>query len=214
MNVRTVIAALLVAASVLLVPQQAQAGAADKGSFFMSGQLGLNYYLKSADEEDSQSSGLYLLLAPRILYFPVKSIAVGGEANMSYYGTSSYKSTSIGIGPRAAYYLKPDASHYPRACCLTPWFGGNSSYWMPFVGVSLLFLMNRDSYTGYPATTASGYRGRLGVGAAPMIGDHGTAFIELGFQTQSLKNSGASFASNHSSNQIYIEAGFGAFLFK
>jgi len=212
MNVRTVVAALLVAASVLLVPQ-AQAGPADKASFFMSGQLGLNYYLKSGHPEDSQTSGLDLTIAPRLLYFPVKSIGVGGEANLYLYSNDS-KQTNIAIGPRAAYYLKPDASHYPRACCLTPWFGGNSSYWMPYVGVSLLLLMNRYSYTGYPATTASGYRGRLGVGAAPMIGDHGTAFVELGFQTQSLKNSGASFASNHTSNQIYIEAGFGAFLFK
>jgi len=212
MNVRTVIATLLVATSVLVVPPQAQAGAADKGSFFMSGQLGFNYYLKSGDPEDSPSGGLDLTIAPRLLYFPVKSIGVGGEANFYTY-SNSYKQTDIAIGPRAAYYLKPDASHYPRACCLTPWFGGNSSYWMPFVGVSLMYLMNSYDYSGY-VTKASGYLGRVGVGAAPLIGDHGTAFIELGFQTKSLKNSGGSFASSQTSNKIYLEAGFGAFLFK
>jgi len=211
MNVRTVIAALLVAASVLLVPE-ALAGAADKNSFFVSGQAGLNYYLKSGNPEDSQTSGLDLNIVPRLLYFPVKSIGVGGEANFYTYMNSS-KQTSIAIGPRAAYYLKPDASHYPRACCLTPWFGGNSSFWMPFVGVSLMYLMNRASYSGY-TSTASGYLGRVGVGAAPLIGDHGTAFVELGFQTQSLTYSGGSFASAQTSNKIYLEAGFGAFLFK
>jgi hypothetical protein len=204
MNVRTVIATLLVAASVLVVPPQALAGAADEGSFFVSGQLGLNYYLKSSSPEDSPSSGLDLNIAPRVLYFPAKSIGVGGEANLNMY-MNSYDETSLAIGPRVAYYVKPDASHYPRGCCLTPWFGGNSSYWMPFFGVSLLYLMDRTSYTG-GSTTNTGYRGRVGVGAAPLIGDHGTAFLEVGFQTQSLRS--------QTSNKIYLEAGFGAFLFK
>ena len=210
MTVRTVLATLLVAASVLLVPPQAQADAADKGSFFGSGQLGLNYYLKSSHPEDSQTQGLDLLFAPRLLYFPLKSIGIGGEANLYLYSNDS-KQTNLAIGPRAAYFIKLNTSHYPRACCLTPWLGGNSSYWMPFVGVSLMYLMQRYSYSEY-SSTASGYLGRIGFGAAPMIGDHGTAFLELGFQTQSLKASGAT--ASQTSNKIYLEAGLGAFLFK
>lgn len=210
MNVRTVVAALLVAASVLIVPPQAQAGAADKGSLFMSGQLGLNYYLKSSTPEDSPTEGLDLLFAPRLLYFPIKGLGVGGEANLYMY-LDGTKQTNLAIGPRVAYYLKPDNSHYPRACCMTPWLGGNSSYWMPFLGVSLMYLMDRTSYAGYNST-ASGYRGRAGLGAAPMIGEHGTAFFELGFQMQSLKASGAT--TSQTSNKIYLEAGFGAFFFK
>ena len=92
---------------------------------------------------------------------------------------------------------------------MTPWLGGNSSYWMPFLGVSLMYLMDKTSYAGYNST-ASGYRGRAGLGAAPMIGEHGTAFFELGFQMQSLKAGGVSTTSN----KIYLEAGFGAFFFK
>ncbi|MBM3331442.1 hypothetical protein FJY68_06260 [candidate division WOR-3 bacterium] len=211
MNLRTVIASLLIAASLLLVTQ-AQAGAADKQSFLLSGQAGLNYYLKSGGPQDSPTSGLDLTIAPRLLYFPVKSIGVGGEANFYTYANGS-KQTNIAIGPRAAFFLKPDASHYPRACCLTPWFGGNSSYWMPFVGVSLMYLMNSSTYSGY-SSTASGFLGRVGVGAAPLIGDHGTAFVELGYQMQSLTQSGGSFASAQTSGKIYLEAGFGVFLFK
>jgi hypothetical protein len=210
MNVRTVIAALLVAACVLVVPPQAQAGAADKESFFMSGQLGLNYYLKSGNPEDSQTQGLDLLFAPRVLYFPVKSVGLGGEANL-YMSFGDIKQTNIAVGPRAAYYFKFDASHYPRGGCMTPWLGGNSSYWMPFFGVSLMYLTERYAYSGY-SSTASGYRGRAGFGAAPMIGDHGMAFIELGFQTQSLKAGGST--ASQTSNKIYLEAGFGAFFFK
>jgi len=210
MNVRTAVAALLVAASVLLVPQ-AHAEAADKASFLVSGQLGLDYYLKMGTQS-GQPAGLSVTLAPRILYFPVKSIGIGGEADLYVY-SNTIKQTDIAVGPRVAYYLKPDASHYPRACCLTPWFGGNSSYWMPYVGLSLLYIMDKTPYPGTSATT-SGYLGRIGVGAAPLIGDHGTMFVELGFQTQSLKTSGGSSASTLTSNKVYLEAGFGAFLFK
>jgi hypothetical protein len=145
MTVRTVIAALLVAASVLLVPPQAQAGAAGKESFFMSGQLGLNYYFKSGHPEDSQTQGLDLLFAPRVLYFPVKSIGVGGEANLYMYFDDT-KQTNLAIGPRAAYYFKFNASRYARGSCLTPWFG-SGIYWMPFFGVSLMYLMDRYSYS-------------------------------------------------------------------
>ena len=99
MNVRTVFAVLLVAASVLLVPPQAQAGAADKGSLFMSGQLGLNYYLKSSTPEDAPTEGLDLLFAPRLLYFPVKGIGVGGEGNLYMYFDGT-KQTNLAIGPR------------------------------------------------------------------------------------------------------------------
>ncbi|MBN2464519.1 hypothetical protein JXD38_02690 [candidate division WOR-3 bacterium] len=209
MNVRTASVALLIAALVV-IPQQAQAGAADKESYFVSGQLGLNYYLSSGISEDSPSSGWDLNLCPRVLYFPAKSIGVGGEADLYLY-SNSFQSTSLAIGPRAAYYFQPDASRYPRGCCMTPWFGGSGSYWMPYAGVSVLYVMDRTSYTG-GSTTNSGYRGRVGVGAAPMIGDHGTAFIELGFQTQSLKVSEAS--TSLTDNKIYLEGGFGAFLFK
>jgi hypothetical protein len=207
MTDKATLAVLLVTAFVLLVPQ-AQAGAADKGSFFASGQLGFNYFLKSGSPEDSPSEGLALNLTPRLLYFPVNGIGVGGEANFSSY-SDGYKQSSLAIGPRVAYYLKMNRSRYPHACCMTPWFG-MGTYWMPFAGLSLMYLSDRYEYGG-SASTASGYRARLGVGAAPMIGDRGTMFFELGFQTQGLK-SGSS--ATQTSNQIYLEGGFGAFLFK
>jgi len=199
-------------AAVVLAPQ-ALAGAADAGSGFLSGQLGFNYYLKSGSPEDSPSEGLYVNFSPRALYFPVKSIGVGLDAGISSSSSTSpteYKSTTLAIGPRVAYYLKMNRSRYPHSCCLTPWFG-MGTYWMPFVGLSLFYLSDCYQYGSMEKTTSSGYRARVGVGAAPMIGDRGTMFFELGFQTQSLKSgSGPAQASN----QIYLEGGFGAFLFK
>lgn len=199
MTDRTAIAALLAVATLLAI-QPAAAGPADAKSWFVSGQLGMNYYLGSGSPEDSPSSGLDLSFTPRVLYFPVKSIGVGGELGLNMYSASGYSSTGIAIGPRAAYYHKMDASRYPRGCGFTPLFG-SGTFWMPFAGVTLQYLMNRSG-----SATTSGYRGRIGVGAAPMIGDRGTTFIELGFQTQSLER--------HTSNQIYVEAGFGSFLFR
>jgi len=206
MTARNAVLALL-ATVMLALPGSALADAADKGSFYVSGQLGVNYYLKSGSPEDSPSGGLDLSLTPRVLYFPVKSIGVGGELGLNMY-SNSYKSTSLAIGPRVAYFHKMDASRYPRSCGLTPLFG-SGTYWMPFVGLTLQYLMEQSKY-GSVSSTASGYRGRVGVGAAPMIGDRGTTFIELGFQTQSVKYGSAS----QTSNKIYLEAGFGAFLYR
>lgn len=206
MTDRNAVLALLAAALMLAVPEAALADAADAKSFFVSGQLGASYFFDSGVPEDAPSGGLQLCFAPRVLYFPVKSIGVGGEAGLDMY-LNSTKTTSLAIGPRGAYYIKMKASRYPRGCLATPWFGSGAS-WMPFVGVSLLYLTERADY-GAGVSTASGYRGRLGVGAAPMIGDRGTVFVELGFQTQSLKAEGS---TARTSNMIYLEAGLGAFL--
>lgn len=201
MNVRTAIATLLIAVPAVVVPRQAQAGEGDKGSFYLSGQLGFSYYLENGGSLD-------LNIAPRVLYFPVKGLGVGGEAGFYLY-SNGYRQMDVALGPRVAYYIKPDAGEYPRGCCLTPWFGGDSSDGVPFFGASLMYLMDRNSHTG--GGTASGLLGRVGVGAAPTIGDFGTAFIELGYQRQWLKYGGAS----QTSSNIYLEAGFGvgAFVF-
>jgi len=202
---------LFVAVFALLVPVMALAGAADKNSFFVSGSMGANFYLKGSSPEDSPSEGFDLRLVPRVVYFPVKCIGVGGEANFGYASQTGYSSTDIAVGPRAAYFLKFDRKKYPAACCLTPWFG-STSMWMPYAGLSILFLSQTSKY-GTISSTSTGYRGRLGAGIAPRIGDRGAAFVELGFETQSMK-SGSSTASTHTSNKIYLEGGFGAFLFR
>lgn len=198
-------AVLLAAVLVLLVPAQALAGAADGNSFFISGQMGANLSLESG-------GGFDLNLAPRVLYFPMQGVGLGGELGLGYYSLSSTSdSTHLAIGPRAAYFIKFENKRYPRACCLSPWVG-SSSMWMPYGGVTIQFLMSSSKY-GSTTSTATGYKGRLGVGAAPRIGDRGTAFIELGFETSKLSG-GASIASSSTGSRLYLEGGFGAFLFR
>jgi hypothetical protein len=189
----------------VLIAPRAMAGAADRGSAFVSGQLGLNYCLKNG----AVPATLQVNLAPRALYFLTKGLGVGLDGNLGSSSTDDFSSTTLAVGPRVAYYLKMNRSRYPHACCMTPWFG-MGTYWMPFAGLSLMYL-NETVKVGSNKDAENGYRGRVGVGAAPMIGDRGTMFFELGFQTQSLSSSPED--ANRVTNQIYLEAGFGAFLF-
>ncbi len=205
MRIRIGLSMLLVATFVGLVPGLATAGAADDNSFFVSGQVGGELNL-------GEGGGFDLNLAPRLLYFPMKSLGLGGELGLGYasYGSNS-SSTSLAIGPRVAYFLKFERRRYPRSCCLSPWMGSDAM-WMPYGGISILFLMQSYKY-GNTTSSATGYRGRVGAGVAPRIGDRGTAFLELGFETSKLSG-GESVNSGSTGSRIYLEGGFGAFLFR
>ncbi|MEO0081615.1 MAG: hypothetical protein ABIL25_04895 [candidate division WOR-3 bacterium] len=204
MRIRIGLSMLLVATFVGLVPGLATAGAADDNSFFVSGQVGGGLNL-------GEGGGFGLNLAPRVLYFPVKSIGVGGEAGFGFYSESNYSSLDLAIGPRVAYFLKFERRRYPRSCCLSPWMGSDAM-WMPYGGLSILFLM-RSSKFGNTTSSATGYRARIGAGVAPRIGDRGTAFLELGFETSKMSG-GGSVHSGSTGSRIYLEGGFGAFLFR
>jgi hypothetical protein len=134
--------------------REAQAAACDKGSFLICGQLGYSYYTDS-DLPD-------LAITPRVLYFPANGFAVGCEGYLNarwYHSEGNHAVTHYAIGPRVAYYLSP---------------------YMTYVGASALYV--DDNWPQIASNT--GFTGRIGIGAAPMIGEHGTAFIELGYETQ------------------------------
>jgi len=209
---RTGLVVLLGAALAVLIPAQAIAGAADQGSFFISGQLGMDLYFGSDHPEDTQGNDFEIWVVPSVLYFPVQSIGVGIMADFDYWNPGDgYKQTYLAIGPRAAYFLKFGDKRYPSSCCLSPWLGPRSM-WMPFFGVSLMYV--NDHYgSDYWSSTSSGWLGRLGVGVAPRIGDRGAAILELGFQHESMSYS-SGVASTQTCNKIYLEGGFGAFLFR
>ncbi len=203
MSQRIALTVLLLA--VLSVPVALAGGAAEKGSAFISGQLGVNYLL-------GDNACLLVNFSPRALYFPVEGLGVGIDGNLGLSSAENVSSTQLAIGPRVAYFLKMNRSRYPHACCATPLFGVGS-YWMPFAGASVMYLMESSKFGDYDPINRNGYRARLGIGAAPMIGDRGTMLFELGFQTQSLSNPEVGINASTSTNQIYLEAGFGAFLF-
>lgn len=178
------------------------------GSWYVAGQFGMNIFL-GGGEADSPNQGFEVSFVPRALYFPIKGLGAGLEGNLYYY-SNSYQSIGLAIGPRAAYYITWPNGRYARGCCLIPFFDHGA--WLPFVGASVLFVSQRDVYGG-AAYSSSGYRARVGLGISPLIGEKATMPIELGFETSAL-SSGGEVASMRSTNKIYVEGGFGAFLFR
>ncbi|MEO0085218.1 MAG: hypothetical protein ABIK37_01165 [candidate division WOR-3 bacterium] len=176
------------------------------GGFLVSGQGSVNFYLKSGEPEDTPTEGFRINLVPRALYFLIDGLGAGLDLGLDYY-TNDYKSTDLAIGPRVAYYFMLPNRRYSRGG-LARYTGGE--FWlMPFAGATVQYLNQTMSYSG-GSMTSSGFRARAGVGISPLIGSHGTMPVELGFQHQSLKYG----SSTTTSNQIYLEAGFGAFLWK
>ena len=191
---------------------QTESFAAQANTWFVSGQMGLNFYTGGGGAElDTPNDGFDLKLVPRLLYFPATGIGVGGEANYNLYTNDNYTQSSLAIGPRFAYYLTNRSRRYPGACCLVPCIGPGG-WWMPFVGLSALYYTSSYKSSGGEAVnTGSGYRVRAGLGISPLIGRRGSAILELGYEFGSTKQEG--YAAQ-TSGRIYLEGGFGAFLFK
>ncbi len=206
-SLRYPVLALLFACALALGQSPSRAGY--KGGLLASGQAGASLIFHSSPESDAQNSELSINFAPRLLYFLMDGLGAGLEGNVSYFA-DGYKTTGIAVGPRLAYYLVQTNTRYPRACCLTPYFG--PGWWMPFAGVSILYLSNRYDYGGGSVSTSTGWLARIGAGVSPLVGDRGTMPIEVGYEMQSVKYQGASTAQTRS--RVYLEAGFGAFLFK
>ncbi len=192
---------------------QVNNGAAMPGSWMVSGSASMAYNLPSSGETDSEDGSISISLYPRVLYFPfMPGLGLGIDGNLGWY-SNAYKTTSIGIGPRAAYYFRLDNRRYPAACCLTP-FVGPDGWWLPYVGASFLYLMESTKYGEYDPTTSNGWRFRVGLGVSPLIGTRGTMPVELGFQTGSLTTGSGEHQYTSKSSKIYLEVGFGAFLWK
>jgi hypothetical protein len=194
--------ALLIACAVAF--GQGVSKAAYKGGFLVSGQAGASLVWYDVGETDARATQINIDIVPRALYFLTDGLGVGIEAGYDY---SSYRgpgnsvtSDGFAIGPRIAYYIVQTEKKYPRACCLTPFFG--PGWWMPFAGVTAQYVSD---------SLATGWRARIGAGISPLIGDRGTMPIEVGYEMQNMK---AATDSDHSSSRVYLEVGFGAFLFK
>ena len=181
--------------------------AAAKNTWMVSGSGSMTYVLSSGSGEDSESGELAISLIPRVLWFPIAGFGVGGDVQFDYSANNNTR-TTFGIGPRVAYYLRRTSRRYPSACCLTPCIGPNG-WWMPYAGATFMYLMS-SSKQGEYTTTSNGWRLKLGAGVSPVIGTKGTMPVELGFQTDSWTY------DEHTSNssRIYLEVGFGAFLWK
>jgi hypothetical protein len=162
--------------------------AAARGTWHAAGMASAGYQLPSAEGEDL----LALNLAPRVLYFPLDGLGLGADAG---FGFVSHYTTlrSIGIGPRAAYYFRRSA-------------------WMPFAGLSFLFLHNSEALLSGIGTEV-GWQLKAGLGVSPVVGNHGTLPVELSFTTRSLKRDyGEAETKIIRISMLGLEVGLGFFL--
>jgi hypothetical protein len=189
--------------------------AAARNTWHVAGLLGMGYNLPTDTLEgtDSEDGSFNANFSPRVLYFPIDGLGVGADANLAF-SANYIDSTNVGIGPRVAFYLRSPLRRYPSACCLTPCVGPDG-WWMPNAGVSFLYLMNSTKYGESDPNTSNGWRLKVGVGVSPVIGTKGTMPVELGFMTESItREIYEGETETNTSSRIYLEAGFGAFLWK
>jgi hypothetical protein len=163
--------------------------AAARRTWYAAGMASAGYQLPSAGEGEDL---FRLNLAPRVLYFPLDGLGVGADADFEY--VSHYTTLgSIGIGPRAAYYLRRSA-------------------WMPFAGASFLYLHNGEGL--FPGVgTEAGWQLSAGIGVSPVVGSHGTLPVELSFAPRSLTSDyGGGETETNRTSTIGLEVGLGFFL--
>jgi len=184
--------------------------------WLVSGHGNFYYHLPQDGESDSPSSGLEVCISPRVLHFIADGLGVGADLGLDWTsnksGSYTYSTTDLAFGPRVAFYARNATKHYPSACCLAPLID-RDGWWLPFVGLTLQYVSRVWTY-GESDNTASGFRGRLGVGVSPLIGTRGTMPVELGFQLKSMTSSEGEIEVTSKSSTIYLEIGFGAFLFR
>jgi hypothetical protein len=194
-----------------------------QNSWYVAGLLSMSYTQSEYAGYSSYRSGSFAAsLAPRVLFFSVDGIGVGGEGYFGYDsqdGESFPRTTgfSLGVGPRVAIYLRSPQRRYAPACCFTPYVGPNG-WWMPYAGLSIVYLTStyREEYGREEyRRTGDGWRFKIGVGVSPVVGTKGTIPVELGFKTESITYVYERTESRtYKYNTLYLEAGFGAFLWK
>jgi len=167
---------------------QAQSPATAKGAAIIGGTF--SFSSQGGDLYDFGGDRLTrITVAPGFLKFVSDKIGVGGDMSLSFTAVGDANSTSLTIGPKAAYFFD------------------NGSTTLPFVGLGVSF-MTVDVGFG---DNANGFRIQPSGGIVIRKGHVGFVF-EGGVQLDSLKPDGASDST--SGNIIFLAVGVNAFLFE
>ena len=123
---------------VLVAPAQSQthSEATREGSILLSG----GFAFSSQGREKSDDRITTISLVPSMLAFVSPGFGLGGDLSLTYIGVGSSSQTTIGIGPKAAYFFDSGSSTIP--------FLG--------AGVSFLSYSNGSSSTGYRVKIGGG----------------------------------------------------------
>lgn len=170
--------------------------AATKNTWYASGLLNMDYSFPQHEGYYTDKSASLLEFNARALWFAFDGLGAGIDAEFNYFDHEHFSDVNIGIGPRAAYFLR-----------LTEW----QKKLLPYIGCSFFYTWNDTD----PGQRETGWRLELGLGISPLIGNHLTIPVELGFSTDRLTIDHDKEGTNATTNsRIYLKVGIGGFLWK
>ena len=146
--------------------------------------------------EDASGRRLTIFqLTPTAMRFVSRGFAIGGSVSLMSLAQGTTSASSLGIGPRVAYFFGP---RVPAASAR------GSVY--PYVGLTL-FWTHMSVDDGFADFTASGVATDVGAGLAYMVSESVGLMAEAGYRLQSLKADGQSLTGNQFNLMLGI-AGF------
>ena len=169
-----------------LAAEKAPSFATDKGSVLLAAMVSPSWF------------------RPSIRVFTANNFALGGGFGVNSRTVADQSEAAVNT---LALSLAPEATYF---------FGGPGSTLLPYVdgGVTLSASTEPGGVSDYVSVDAGV---RLAVGLCPLIGTHGAMMAEVGYScgAYNVKYGSATGeeASESSSGEVYLAAGFGGFIF-
>ena len=132
--------------TLLAGPAAGQVPALEQGSLLVGG----TGQIQNVDEQ-GEDDLLNALLSPRVQYFVLDHLAVGGEGTISYGSRGEFSSNTVQVGPAASFYFAREGRLHPflRGSALfstsslqTPSGDRDSDGWAVRGAAGVLFLLN------------------------------------------------------------------------
>lgn len=171
-------------------------GPIDHGSTVVAGGVAFS---SAGGELNQDASGHRLVifeLHPDVLHFVARGFALGVALSLTSAAQGSASATSLGVGPKAAYFFGPrqPAAHARGAL-------------YPFVAFSLLATRQSVS-TGFADATGTGVTAAFDAGLTYLMTESVGLVAQTGYRIDNLKVEGQSA----SGNSITIQLGIAGFL--
>ena len=86
----------------------AQTAALEHGSMLIGGTAGAQWF-----DEGHADNSIQVIVLPRLEYFVLNGLAVGGEIGLSYGKQGDVSSTGLSLGPAITYYMVQEGKLHP-----------------------------------------------------------------------------------------------------
>lgn len=171
-------------------------GPIDHGSTVVAGGVAFS---SAGGELNQDAAGHRLVtfeLRPDVMHFVARGFALGAALSLSSASQGSASATSLGVGPKVAYFFGPQqATSHARGALY------------PFIAFSLLATRQSVS-TGFGDATGTGLTAAFDAGLTYMMSESVGLVAQTGYRIDNLKVEGQSA----SGNSINIQLGIAGFL--